>query len=33
MNMIAGAIDGNVGLKIDRLTAVNPNASLKRAIA
>jgi hypothetical protein len=33
MNTIADAIDGNVGSKIDRSTAINPNTSLKRAIA
>jgi hypothetical protein len=33
MNTIADAIDSNVGLKIDRSTAINPNALLKRAIA
>jgi hypothetical protein len=33
MNTIKGAIDGGVGLKTDRLIAVNPNALLKRAIA
>jgi hypothetical protein len=33
MNTIADAIDGDVGSKIDRLIAIDPNASLKRAIA
>jgi hypothetical protein len=33
MNTLADAIDGNVGSKTDRLIAINPNASLKRAIA
>jgi hypothetical protein len=33
MNTIAGAIDGEVCSKIDRSTAIDPNALLKRAIA
>jgi hypothetical protein len=32
MDTIAGAIDGEVRSKIDRSTAIDPNASLKRAI-
>jgi hypothetical protein len=30
---IAGAFDGDISSKIDRLTAINPNALLKIAIA
>jgi hypothetical protein len=32
IDTIAGAINGEVRLKIDRSTAIDPNALLKRAI-